>query len=169
MNFSEEGLREAAKGIERIYETVERVNRVRASSDTVAADPGLLAAFKQEMDDDFNTPKAVALIFEEIRSLNRMMDQGEAKGLYPRGLALKAMGDILGLLEEDAERFLRRKRERWIEKRGLSREWIDDLIQRRQKARGEKRWHEADRIRQELQEKGIALEDTPDGTVWKVR
>jgi len=73
------------------------------------------------------------------------------------------------LLEEDAESFLRRRRERWIAKQGLSAQWIGELIQRRQKARSEKKWREADRIRQELQEKGITLEDTPDGTVWKVR
>ena len=169
INFSEEGLHEAGKGVDRIYETVGRLSRSDPSRGALGVDPGLLETFRQEMDDDFNTPRAMALIFEEIRSLNRILDQGEAKGLYPRGLALKAMGDVLGLLEEDAESFLRRKRERWIEKQGLSAQWIGELIQRRQKARSEKKWREADRIRQELQEKGITLEDTPDGTVWKVR
>jgi cysteinyl-tRNA synthetase len=169
INFSEDGLLEAGKGVERIYETVDRLDHLRPSRDGPGADPGLIDAFKREMDDDFNTPRATALIFEEIRSLNRMMDQAEAKGLHSRGLALKAMGEALGLLQEEAEGFLRRKRERWVEKQGLSTEWIDELIQRRQKARSEKRWREADRIRQELHEKGIALEDTPDGTVWKVK
>jgi len=169
LDFSPDGLEEAEKGIGRIYDTVERVDRLVASDDVAQPDPGLLGDFRQEMDDDFNTPRALALIFEEIRSVNRMLDQGKIKGLYPRALALKAMAEVLGLLQEDPDAFLRKKRERWLQGQGLAPEFVEELIRKRGRARKEKRWVEADRIRQELQEKGIALEDTPGGTIWKVR
>ncbi len=169
MDFSPEGVEEAEKGIGRIYETVERVDRLVPSDDVAKPDPGLLDAFRQEMDDDFNTPRALALIFEEIRSLNRMLDEGKSNELYARGIALKAMGEVLGLLQGNPKEFFQKKRERWMRSQRLSPEVIEELIQRRHQARREKQWREADRIRTELQEKGITLEDTPGGTIWKVR
>jgi len=169
LDFSEQGLQEAEKAVERLYEALERLSRLVPSHDVAEPDPALLEAFRQEMDDDFNTPRAMALIFEEIRSVNRMLDQGKTRGVYPRALALEAMGEVLGLLREDPEAFLRRKRERWIQKQGLSAEWVDEMIRKRARARKEKQWQEADRIRAGLKEKGITVEDTPGGTIWKVR
>ena len=86
-----------------------------------------------------------------------------------RGLALKVMAEVLGLLQDRPELFLEKRKDRWLRRQGLSRETIEELIRRRERARGEKNWREADRIRAELQDKGIALEDTPGGTLWKVR
>jgi cysteinyl-tRNA synthetase len=170
IDFSEQGLEEAQKSVERAYETIDRFEHSAASMNGVAQpEPALLQAFRREMDDDFNTPRAIALILEEIRSLNRRMDQGEAAGLAPRALAVKAAGEVLGLVQERPELFLTRKKERWMQRQGLSRDMIEELVQKRHQARGQKRWHEADRIRDELQEKGIILEDTPGGTIWKVR
>ena len=169
IDFSEQGLEEAEKGMERIYETMDRLDRIVPSNGVKRPEPALLEEFRHEMDDDFNTPRAIALIFEEIRSLNRMLDEGKTEKLWSRALALKTVGEVLGLLQEKADVFLRRKRERWIKKQGLSVEAIEELIRRRDRARSEKRWQEADRIRTELQEKGITLEDTAGGTIWKVR
>ncbi len=169
VDFSAHGLEEAEKSIERIYETIERLDR--AVPPTVEASPErkVLDAFREEMDDDFNTPRALALIFDEIRSLNRRLDEGKSGGLYARVLALKSTGGVLGLLQDRPEAFLRKKRERWMHSQGLSPQVVEDLIKRRERARSAKRWQEADQIRTELQEKGVTLEDTPGGTTWKVR
>ena len=168
IDFSEQGLDEAQKGMERIYETMERIGRILTSNEG-RSEPSLLEEFRREMDDDFNTPRAIALIFDEVRSLNRMLDKGKNEGLSARALALKTVGEVLGLLQETPETFFRRKKERWVERQTLSVEAIEELIHRRKQARSEKRWEEADRIRKELQEKGITLEDTAGGTIWKVR
>lgn len=169
IDFSEQGLDEAEKGVERIYETIDRLDRSVPSNGapTPAREP--LDAFRREMDDDFNTPRALALIFDEIRSLNRKLDEGEGDGLRPRTLALKAMGETLGLLQGGPDAFLKRKKERWARSQRISPEIVEQLIKEREQARRTKRWQEADRIRTELQEKGITLEDTPGGTIWKVR
>ena len=67
MDFSREGLEEAVKAADRIWETVDRAQRVVKNLAAIAPDANLLNAFRQEMDDDFNTPRALALIFDEVR------------------------------------------------------------------------------------------------------
>lgn len=169
IDFSDPALEEAEKSMERVYETIDRLDRSVPSGGGARPEAAVLDAFRQEMDDDFNTPRALALIFDEIRSLNRMLDEGKSERLYPRVLALKGMGEVLGMLRDKPEAFLKKKKERWMRNQGFSAEAIEELIQRRERARSAKRWQEADRIRTELQEKGITLEDTPGGTIWKVR
>lgn len=169
IDFSEPALEEAEKGMERVCETIDRLDRSVPSGGGARPETAVLDVFRQEMDDDFNTPRALALIFDEIRSLNRMLDEGKSERLYPRLLALKSMGEVLGMLRDKPEAFLKKKKERWMRNRGFSAETIEELIKRRERARSAKQWQEADRIRTELQEKGITLEDTPGGTIWKVR
>src|SRR5262249_30790099 len=84
MDFSLDGLAEAARGTDRIYETLERIDHSMGGSATAALDRALLESFGQEMDDDFNTPRALALIFDEVRALNRLLDEKKAKGIEER-------------------------------------------------------------------------------------
>lgn len=168
LDFSQEALEESGKAVERIYETIERMERDSPSS-PAGPDEGLLEAFRQEMDDDFNTPKALALMFDEIRSLNRALDEGKTAALQSRGLALKKIGEVLGLLIDAPEEYFRKKKDRWLSSQGLSVERVEEVIQQREQARKGKHWDEADRIRAQLLEKGVILEDTPRGTVWKVK
>ncbi len=168
IDFSEQALAEAEKGVERIYETIDRLERSVSPNGSSCPESALLDAFRKEMDEDFNTPRALAIIFEEIRSLNRLLDEGKNGGLYPRVLALKTAGEVLGLLQEQPQVFLRKKKERWVRGQGISPETIEELIKKRESARSAKQWREADHIRMELQEKGVTLEDTPGGTIWKV-
>jgi len=111
----------------------------------------------------------MALIFDEVRSLNRLLDEGKSDGASSRVAALKRMVEILGLLQDEPQAFFERKKRRWLRLQGLSPEVIEGLVQKRDQARREKRWQEADKIRVQLQEKGITLEDTAGGTVWRVR
>ena len=166
LDFSLQGLEEAEKGVSRLYETLERLSRL--VSDSELADAAALDDFRAEMDDDFNTPRSLALIFEEVRALNRLADEGKTEQLRPRLRALKKMAEVLGLLEEP-QAFFRKKKDRWLKSHGLSTEAIDELLRQRNRARSDKRWHEADRIRSELKDKGIVVEDSPHGTTWRVQ
>jgi cysteinyl-tRNA synthetase len=123
-------------------------------------------AFGQEMDDDLNTPRALALIFDEVRALNRLLDGKKSQGLEGRAAALGLMLDALGLAQEG---YFERKKQRFLKNGLVSPSEIEELIFRRDAARKEKNWQEADRIRQTLREKGVVIEDTPGGTIWKVR
>jgi len=169
IDFFDQGLEDAAKSMERIYETMDRLDRLVPANGGTIPDEAVLDEFRREMDEDFNTPRALAFIFDEIHALNRRLDEGKTAGLSARVLAMKSAGEVLGLFQEKAELFLSRKRERWMRNHGLSAQAIEELIQRRDRARSAKQWQEADRIRAELQERGITLEDTPGGTIWKVR
>jgi len=166
MDFSMDGLTEAARATDRIYETIERFDGLKGSNSTAEPDRALIESFRQEMDDDFNTPRALALIFDEVRAINRLLDQKKAKGIEQRCAAVRVMCDTLGLLQPG---YFERKKARFLAKSPIKQYEIDDLIRRRDQARQEKNWREADRLRDELSQKGILLEDTPKGTVWKVK
>jgi len=166
MDFSKEGLEEAGKAADRIFETAERAAQLLKGSAQVAPDDELMNSFRREMDDDFNTPRALALIFDEARALNRGFDSKQYKGLEKRVAAFRSMCDILGLFQEG---YFERKKERWLKKGILAASEIEAFIVQRNVARQQKNWAEADRIRDELQGKGIVIEDTPAGTVWKVK
>jgi cysteinyl-tRNA synthetase len=166
LDFSKDGLDEASKAADRIFDTVERLGKAVRASAQFALDDNLMATFRREMDDDFNTPRALALIFDEVRALNKLLDQKKAKGIEARYAALRAMCETLGLLQEG---YFERKKQRWLKKGILSENQIEAAIGERNDARKAKNWPEADRIRDHLNRLGVAIEDTPGGTIWKVR
>jgi cysteinyl-tRNA synthetase len=166
LDFSKDGLEEASKAADRIFDTIKRLGKAVKSAPTAEPDSALLDGFRQEMDDDFNTPRALALIFDEVRALNKLLDEKKAKGVEARYAALRAMCETLGLLQEG---YFERKKQRWLKKGILSESQIEAAIGQRNDARRAKNWPEADRIRDELNRQGVVIEDTPEGTIWKVR
>jgi cysteinyl-tRNA synthetase len=166
LDFSKDGVAEAGKAADRIFDTIERLGKSVKASAPATADGALMDSFRQEMDDDFNTPRALALIFDEVRALNKLVDEKPAKDIAARHAALRSMCDVLGLLQEG---YLERKKQRWLKKGILSEGEILAAIGRRDEARKAKNWPAADRIREELNRDGVAIEDTPEGTIWKVR
>jgi cysteinyl-tRNA synthetase len=119
-------------------------------------------AFMLAMKDDFNTPEALAAMFELARELNRAREDSSEKaaGLAAR---LKYLGGILGILQEDPDTFLKAA----VSGGTLSDEEIESMIRQRIQARADKNWAEADRIRDALDNEGIILEDGANGTTWR--
>ncbi len=111
--------------------------------------------FKAAMDDDFNTPEAMAVLFDLANEVNRSQLVGAA-------MQLKALGGVLGLLQRDPMEFLQGG-----EVGGLSETAINEQIEARVAAKQAKNFAEADRIRKELLEAGIVLEDSVSGTTWR--
>jgi cysteinyl-tRNA synthetase len=132
----------------------------------------LAARFREVMNDDFNTPEAVALLFELAGEVNR-------GGSRDAVALLKSLAALLGLLERDATEYLQGKANspegdiRVSAKMtgelaaGLTEARIDELIGARVAARKAKNFAESDRIRKELLDAGIVLEDGPKGTLWR--
>jgi cysteinyl-tRNA synthetase len=112
--------------------------------------------FKAAMDDDFNTPEAVAVLFDLANEVNRNQSLEAAA-------QLKVLGGVLGLLQRDPQIFL----QGGAGKGGLDDAAINAQIEARITAKKSKNFAEADRIRKELLEAGIVLEDTPQGTTWR--
>ncbi|GAE03969.1 cysteinyl-tRNA synthetase [Clostridium botulinum B str. Osaka05] len=108
----------------------------------------------EKMDDDFNTADAISVIFDLIRDVNTNITIESSKELVKYTLDLiRELGNPLGILQESTKASLE--------------EEIEKLIEERQKARKEKNWALADKIRDNLKERGIVLEDTPQGVRWK--
>ncbi|EPY2274857.1 cysteine--tRNA ligase [Clostridium sporogenes] len=110
--------------------------------------------YKEKMDDDFNTADAISVIFDLIRDVNTNVTIESSKELVKYTLDLiRELGNPLGILQKSTKASLE--------------EEIEKLIEERQKARKEKNWALADKIRDNLKERGIVLEDTPQGVRWK--
>ena len=116
------------------------------------------------MDDDFNTPMAIAVLFELARECNREKSANPDRAIL-FAHQLKEHGALLGLLQRDAEEFFQSDTKAGDDV--LSAEQIEDLIQQRKDARANKNFAEADRIRDELVANGVVLEDGEGGTIWR--
>ncbi len=157
LNYDDEHLDNARGALTRFY------TALRGLPEAVpGGGEALVSRFYEAMDDDFNTPEALAAMFELVRELNRVRNEDEAlaAGL---GAQLKRLGAVIGILQDDPDRYLRGM----AADDGLADEAIELLVQQRLDARSAKNWGEADRIRDELMEKGIVLEDGAGGTSWR--
>ncbi len=159
LNYDEEHLLNARKALDRLYTALRGLSQAEPGD----AEP-YVEAFNTAMDDDFNTPEALAVLFELVREINRVRSQDEEKAAR-MGAELRRLGGILGILQEEPEAWLKGAPEGATT--GLGDEEIEALIQKRLEARKSKDWAEADRIRDELKAQGIVLEDTPQGTTWR--
>ena len=157
VNYSRDSLQEAAVRLERLYTALKglQLDGVEA-----AADSGFEQRFFKAMDDDFNTPEGLAVLFDLVRELNRVRAADEQKAL-PLAALLVKLGGILGILQDDAEAFLKSGSD-------LDEAWIEEMIQKRADARKVRDFAECDRIRDELAARGISLQDGPRGTTWRV-
>jgi len=157
LNYSDSQLEEAKASLEGLYIALRDV-----SSDGGDIDKAYLEKFNEVMDDDFNTVRAVAILHELAKEINRAKDKTrtEVKNL---ATTLKHLGSILGLLQSDPAEHL----QSGVGEAGLSNDKIESLIEQRTQARKNKNFPESDRIRDLLAEQGIALEDNPEGTIWR--
>ena len=114
------------------------------------------ARFREAMNDDFNTPEAVAVLFELANEVNKNNSEQEAQ-------LLRSLAAVLGLLQREPSAFLQASRA----DAGIDAARIESLIAARSEARKGRNFPESDRIRKELIEAGVVLEDTPQGTVWR--
>lgn len=115
--------------------------------------------FIEAMDDDFNTPIALSVLFDLAHEIQRLREK-DITSAAQHGALLKYLGDVVGILQTDPELFFQSGSDVDVSK-------IEALIAARTQARRDKQWAEADRIRDELAKMFIAIEDGPNGTTWK--
>jgi cysteinyl-tRNA synthetase len=149
LNFSDAHLDDARSALRRLYTALAAVD---AGDSAVDWSQAPAAAFRAAMDEDFNTPAALAVLFELASELNRTRSAATA-------VLLRGLGRVLGILQRDARAFLRRGP-------GIDDATIDARIAARTAAKKARRFDEADAIRRELAEQGVELQDTPQGTTW---
>lgn len=173
-DFSEDTMDENESALERLYITLKRAkdqkNNGRKTDSELA---GNLNKFKtawvEAMCDDFNTADAVGNLFDLARAINRSIDSfGWTSTLAEALKEVGGFGSVLGILELDPRDYLQREK---LSNSALemTEEQIKQLIEERAASRKEKNWKRADEIRDYLSSKGILLEDTPEGTIWRVK
>ncbi|MGB9822464.1 cysteine--tRNA ligase [Thermodesulfovibrio sp.] len=182
IEFTHEYVKEAEATLDRVYSTIMRIDdfekikpNVRNSSnfEKIKSDfENLKPDFERAMDEDFNTARALAVIFEFIKELNRFMDKRpsgkeEINLLFNSKKIIRELGSVLNLFQREPIQWHRDLLK--IKKIEITEEEINMLIEERFQARKNKDWQRADSIRQQLLSKGIILEDKPDRTVWKVK
>lgn len=160
-NYAPDNLLDAQNALDRLYQTL---HNVPADQVDIDWDHPSAVAFRTAMDDDFNSSGAVAALFELSSEANRS-GSGQASGL------MRALGGLLGLLQSDPAQYLQspsRYQRGPAVATSLSNEQIEALIAARATAKKERAFAEADRLRAELQENGIELEDKAGGvTQWR--
>jgi len=177
IDFSDEGLSEAGRSLDRAYRALqeaEAFNPGPEPSGRRAKAEAIHALFREAMNDDLNTAKALGHFFEAVRELYRLMDEAKTDRLQAaeipiRAKTIKDMGLVLGLLNLDPAEYFASRRSLALDQMSLNRERIEALIQARAEARTRKNFAEADRIRDELKAQGIVLEDLGGGeTKWHI-
>lgn len=157
LNYSAELLLQSQSALERLYQALREVDTTfQDNNQTDSESNEFTQRFHDAMQDDFNTPIALSVLFDLAREINKTHNPTLAR-------TLKSLGQLLGLLEADPETFFQQQAKNDM----ISPEEVEKLISLRNDARAQKNWIEADRIRQELESKGVLIEDNPTGTRWK--
>jgi cysteinyl-tRNA synthetase len=153
LNYSDHHLDDARAALTRLYTALKTHD---AEAGTIDWSNPPAARFRDAMDDDFNTPEAVAVLFELAAEVNRANSRAAA-------ILLKSLAALLGLLQRKPVEFLQGApgSEAWTPER------IQAGIDARTAAKKAKNYAEADRIRKDLLAAGIVLEDSPAGTIWR--
>ncbi|OYZ40125.1 MAG: cysteine--tRNA ligase, partial [Methylotenera sp. 24-45-7] len=149
LNYSDQHLDDAKSALTRLYTALRGAN---AEVATIDWQQPQAARFKLAMDDDFNTPEAIAVLFDLANEANKTKDASTTN-------LLKSLSGVLGLLQRNPDEFLQGEVSQALD--------VEALIQARLAAKKNKNFAEADVIRKQLSDAGIILEDTPQGTTWR--
>ena len=148
LNYSEENILLAQKALTRLYQSMRDVSLEGAIDET------WLRTFNDAMQDDFNTPVALSILFDLSHAINKT-------GQRALATTLKHLGGVLGVLQENPTTFL----QSGTSETAMD---IDALVEARWQARSQREWAKADEIRARLFAQGIDVEDGPDGSTWRV-
>ncbi len=157
LDYSDAALNNAKAALNRFYLALRDVTPT-ASTESIG---DYRERFMAKMDDDFNTPEALAVLFDLTRDINHAKAQQDLTKAQQLAGQLHELANILGLLTNEPADFLQQTAD------GLFAQQIDALIDERNRARAEKNWAQADKVRQQLVDAGVILEDGATGTTWR--
>ncbi|MEE4115916.1 MAG: cysteine--tRNA ligase [Marinilabiliaceae bacterium] len=160
LDFSNEALQAASKGINRLMKALETLEEIKPSEKSTFDVPAIKSSCFAALNDDLNTPVLLAHLFEGVKLINSVNDGKEA--ISPGDLdELKSMyrlfvNDVLGFIKEESE-----------VSGGIGDDEVEKMMAARQEAKLAKDWARADEIREQLSSLGIIIKDTRDGSAWE--
>jgi cysteinyl-tRNA synthetase len=180
IDFSDQNLKDAELGLERIYKALAGIDERLALTGTKPAASeesaeleekcaGIAGRFAEAMDDDFNTAQALGHVFDLVRSINRALPVAPGELLTRAKKEISAIAGVLGVCDSQPASFLQRIKERKTSGIDISAAEIEQLIAERAEARKSKNFKRGDEIRDLLLEKNVVLLDGAQGTTWKVK
>ena len=181
VTVSQNTIHQAISALARIYSCLSKATRLLKESSgqkPYEKFKTLLSKTKEEIkevfNDDFATPRGLAVIFNLIKKFNALTTDTQIEKEKRAWCAaeflkfFKDYGEILSLFREEPESFLKNLDNLLLEQKNLSRERVDQLVSERTEARNQKNFTRADQLRNELTALGIELQDAPQGTIWEV-
>jgi cysteinyl-tRNA synthetase len=171
IDFNDQALSESSRALERIYQLMARLEERGRHHETDAVGDTWRSVC-EAMDDDFNTARAIGIIFEAVHKANRLMDgQGDdhRREIDRIWGDLKKTGAVLGIMSQAPETYFVQQQERLLQDKAIDPQMVDQLVMDRMEARLNKDWEKADCIRSRLDQMGVVVEDRPDGSVWKMK
>jgi len=156
LNYSEEGLDEARNSLDRLYNSLKDLDYV----DSPLIESEFSEKFHHAMQDDFNTPSAISVLFEMARKINTHKKVDDLVKATHLSNELVSLSNSLGILQDSPQEY-------FTSGISLSDNEIEGYIQKRKQAREDKDFKLSDKIRDDLLDKGIVLEDSEAGTIWK--
>jgi cysteinyl-tRNA synthetase len=157
LNFSETNIESAQTGLKRLYNAAKAVTKNTADESLIEID--YEKKFNAALNDDFNTPIAISILFEIAKQINIEQTTNPQKANALSSLLIR-LGNFIGILEYNPKEYLKQGS-------ALSEAEISEKIAQREEARLSKDFAKSDQIRDELFELGIILEDSANGTTWR--
>ncbi|MBF0376951.1 MAG: cysteine--tRNA ligase [Desulfamplus sp.] len=192
IDYNENSMAEMVSSLDKIYAFLERadkanvdlldsdknkmdnLNNLKSDSNSYHSGGESWAAFKENMDDDFNSAKAIATIFNTVREGNKLLDKSgdtissdNLKKVAAICADIQKMGNILGILSQSPQSYFKDKKDAALADGAIDPKMVDQLVMERTEARKSKNFARADEIRKELDSMKIILEDGANGTTWK--
>jgi len=155
VNYSEDNLSQLQSGLDRFYLAL------RDLPDVPEAKTKFEDQFNEAMDDDFNTPVAMSVLFDMAHEIQRLREQDDMQTAGKLGKTLVRLAKIFGIVQRDPNDYFQGK----LDSKDV--EKIEALIAERDQARADKDWNRADKVRDKLTNLGVVIEDSAQGTTWR--
>ena len=159
INYTESNLDNASNSLDKLYSSLRGL--CLDSDETTTLDKSYKVQFEQAMNNDFNTPEAIAVLFGLSKAINKAKSEGDDSLSITLAQLLVKLGGILGILQENPDDYFKKNQSE------LDIDIIEQLISKRTEAKLLKNWKEADILRDKIEKLGFSLEDTASGTIWK--
>lgn len=182
IDFTDQSMKESSGNLDKLYALLLRISEyygnlplIRLNSNNRYRYGQVWKDFLTAMEDDFNSAKGLAVMFETVRKVNRLMDDVTDDNAFEtrfqvEGLAtdIVKIANTLGILSEVPMDYFDKKKQVALETATVNPEKVEALISERTEARKSRDFSAADRIRKELEEMKVLIEDRPEGTIWKM-